>query len=132
MKKTAIFSLVCLVVGFLALALAQDVDPSQELAKAIERGKALFNDTSLGTSEMSCNSCHKAGGTEDSKMGDMNVPAWDNLKAQYPKYFAMAKRVMTLDQIVNVCLVQAMKGEALNWDSQKLTDLTAYCASVKK
>ena len=121
-----------LLAGFLAFALAQEVDTAKELAKAVERGQELFNDTSLGTSGMSCNSCHKAGGTEDNKMGEMDVPAWDNLSAKYPKYFGMAKRVLTLDQVVNICVTQAMKGEALAWDSQKLTDLTAYCASVKK
>jgi len=43
----------------------------------------------------------------------------------------MAKRVMTLDQVVNWCIVTPMKGKALKWDDQKLTDLTAYVASVK-
>ena len=56
----------------------------------------------------------------------------DNLAAKYPKYFMMAKRVMTLDQVVHFCVVNPLKGKALAWDDQKLTDLTAYIASVKK
>lgn len=132
MKKIGLYCFLVLFVGFLTAAISQDVDPDKELAKSVEKGQELFNDPSLGTSGMSCNSCHKAGGTEDNKMGDMNVPAWDNLSAKYPKYFGMAKRVLTLDQVVNICVTQAMKGEALVWDSKKLTDLTAYCASVKK
>lgn len=132
MKKIGMSCLLVLFVGFLAIVLAQEADPAKELAKAVERGQELFNDSSLGTSGMNCGSCHKAGGKEDNKMGEMSIPAWDNLTSKYPKYFPMAQRVLTLDQVVNICVTQAMKGEALGWDSQKLTDLTAFCASVKK
>ena len=107
------------------------VDPQAELQKSIERGKALFMDTALGTSGMSCNSCHTEGGTKPGKMGDMTIKPFDNVAANYPKYFAIGKRVMTLDQVINWCIVNPMKGKALSCDSQKLTDLTAYVASVK-
>jgi cytochrome c len=43
----------------------------------------------------------------------------------------MAKRVMTLEQVVQFCITNPLKGKPLVWDDQKLTDLTAYCASVK-
>ena len=107
------------------------MDPKVELEKSIERGKALFMDATLGTSGMSCNSCHPEGGTKEGKMGEKTIMPFDNLAAQYPKYFMMPKRVMTLDQVINWCIVKPMKGEALSWDSQKLTDLAAYVASVK-
>jgi cytochrome c len=48
----------------------------------------------------------------------------------YPRYWNNG-RVMTLDQVVNFCLVNPLQGDALEWDSQELTDLVAYCASVK-
>jgi len=107
-------------------------DPAAELAKSVANGKKLFTDTSLGTSGLTCNSCHAEGGTKEGKMGETVVPAWDNLAPQYPKYFKMAERVYTLDQVVQFCIVNPLKGKALAWDAQKLTDLTAYCASVKK
>jgi hypothetical protein len=44
----------------------------------------------------------------------------------------MAKKVMTLDQVNNWCIMNPLKGKPLAWDDQKLTDLTAYVASVKK
>ena len=94
-------------------------DPKAELAKSIEGGKALFNDKSLGTSGQTCNTCHPNGGN------------FDDLGCKYPKYWGMAKKVMTLSQVVNWCIVNPLKGKALAWDDQKLTDLTAYCASVK-
>jgi cytochrome c len=46
-------------------------------------------------------------------------------------YWPMAAKVMTLDQVVNFCITNPLKGEALAWDDQRLTDLVAYCASVK-
>ena len=137
MKKIAALIIIALFLGLCMFAYAQkemekkDVDPAAELAKSIENGKKLFYDKTLGKSDMSCNSCHMEGGTMAGKMGDMSVSAFDNLTADYPKYFGMAKRVMTLDQVVNWCIIMPMKGKALAWDDQKLTDLTAYCASVK-
>jgi len=138
MKKIAVFILIGLFLGFLVFIYAQKeetkkmgADPAKELAKSVENGKKLFFDKSLGTSGMTCNSCHVGGGTKEGKMGDMVVPPWDNLASKYPRYLEVAKRVFTLDQIVNVCVSQALKGDPLAWDSQKLTDLTAYCVSVK-
>ncbi|MFB0565810.1 MAG: c-type cytochrome [Candidatus Aminicenantaceae bacterium] len=137
MKKIAAFILIGLFLGFLVFVYAQQeakemkVDPTKELAKSIENGKKLFNDKSLGTSGMNCNSCHMEGGTKKGKMGEMVILPWSNLASQYPKYWGMAKRVVTLDQAVNICIANALKGKPLAWDDQKLTDLTAYCASVK-
>jgi cytochrome c len=108
-----------------------DVDPGAELMASIERGKALFNDTKLGTSGMSCSSCHVEGGTKDGKMGDMTIKAFHNMAVKYPKYFPMAKKVMTLDQVNNFCLVNPLKGEPFGWNDQRMADLTAYVASVK-
>ncbi len=139
MRKVTIVILIVLVLGFFVYAFAQkeeatkmEANPAAELAKSIANGKMLFSDTSLGTSGLTCNSCHAEGGTKEGKMGETIVPAWDNLAPKYPKYFKMAKRVYTLEQVVQFCIVNPLKGKALAWDSQKLTDLTAYCASVKK
>ncbi len=138
MKKVLVLSIIVLVCFLCMLAYTQKegeevakVDPKAELQKSVERGKALFNDAKLGTSGMTCNSCHAKGGTVDSKMGEMSMKAFDALNAKYPKYFGMAKRVMTLDQVINWCIKTPLKGEPLSWDDQKLTDLTAYVASVK-
>jgi cytochrome c len=43
----------------------------------------------------------------------------------------MASRVVTLDQMINWCIITPMKGTALAWDDQGLADLVAYVASVK-
>jgi len=108
--------------------------PGDELSTSIERGKVLFNDNTLGTSGMSCGTCHIEGGTKDNpqEMMGMKMDAFDNLGARYPQYVPMVGKVITLAGMVNFCIVNPLKGEALSWDDQKLVDLTAYCASVRK
>lgn len=140
MKTLAVLTVAILFLGFAIFVYAQKeiaqkttgIDPASELAKSIENGKKLFNDASLGTNGMSCNTCHLNGGaTEGMKMGGKALKVFDKLGCEYPKYFAGAKKVMTLDQVNDWCIVVPMKGTALAWDDQRLTDLTAYVASVK-
>lgn len=142
MKKIIALILMVLFLGLAVFAYAQeemkemkemDVDPAAELVKAVENGKTLFNDKTLGTSGMTCNSCHMEGGTKDNpeEMMGMKMDAFDNLGALYPQFVPMAGKVMTLAGMVNFCIVKPLGGEALAWDDQKLTDLTAYCASVE-
>jgi cytochrome c len=108
------------------------VDPKAELKASIERGRKLFGDAELGTSGLTCNSCHKDGGTKPGKMGDITVRAFRDLDDLYPGYWMMpgAEKVMTLDQVINFCITNPLKGEALAWDDQRLADLAAYCISV--
>jgi cytochrome c len=127
MKRAVV--LVCLLIlvsGALSLAGEKGADSKQELKQAIMRGKALFVDESLGTNGMSCNSCHVEGGTKPGKMGDMEIPPFTNVAKKYPMYFKMAEKVMTLDQVINWCILTPMEGKPLTWDDQRLTDLTAY------
>jgi cytochrome c len=138
MKRAILFVTILLVALAAVLALAQEKkemekkpDPAAEMKASIERGMKLFNDPELGTSGQTCNTCHMKGGTMPGEMGNMKIKAFDSLNAKYPMYWMMAKKVMTLDQVVNWCIMMPLKGEPLVWDDQKLTDLVAYCASVK-
>jgi cytochrome c len=141
MRKLVLLAVVVLVAAMVFVACAQEEkkpekepekqpDPAAELNASIERGKALFMDPKLGTSGQTCNTCHMEGGTVAGTMGDMDLKAFDALNTAYPKYWMMAKKVMTLDQVVNWCIVTPLKGEPLAWDDIRLTDLVAYCASV--
>jgi thiosulfate dehydrogenase len=136
MRKTMLVAALCVIVAVTMLSAqekkkAEMPDAHKELMAAVERGKALFGDTKLGTTGLSCNSCHMEGGTKPGKMGDKEVKAFMNVAASYPKYVGMAKKVITLDQIVNICITGPLKGEPLKWDDQRLADLSAYVASVK-
>ena len=92
-----------------------------ELEDSITRGHKLFADASLGTSGMSCNSCH-------TNMGKGDIPFTG--RAPFPKVFSMAKQMRTLDQTVQGCIMGAMKGNPLAWDDAKLTDLVTYVNSL--
>ena len=92
-----------------------------ELEDAIASGQKLFADASLGTNGKSCNSCHTS-------MGKGDIPF--NGRAPFPKVFSMAKKMRTLDQTVQGCIMGAMKGKALPWDDAKLTDLVTYINSL--
>jgi thiosulfate dehydrogenase len=140
MRKALALTLVMAMAFAVVTAFAQDEkaekkerDPEMEFKFAVKRGKALFNDPKLGTNSVSCNSCHRDGGTIDAIMGEMKVKAFDALNTQYPKYVSMGgqiDKVMTLDQMVNFCIVNPMGGKALAWDDQRLADLVAYCSFV--
>ena len=97
---------------------------------AIAMGRRLFKDSSLGTNGKSCNSCHINMGRSYKRgpMGAMNFFS----KEKYPRYFMMAKKVMSLDQIINTCVKMALKGKPLKWNDPKLTALNAYISSLRK
>ncbi len=145
MKKTVLIVLLCLVVAISVVAQekkegmkeeakkakGETADANKELMAAVERGKALFEDPALGTAGVSCGSCHMEGGTKPGKMGEMEIKPFMNVAASYPKYVGMAGKVITLDQIINICIKKPMKGTPLEWHDQRLADLAAYVASVK-
>jgi len=80
--------------------------------QALKYGKRLWKNKRLGTAGVSCASCHPKGA---------------NLKSKpYPRYINMPSDVVTLDQMINFCMVNPMKGEALKWNSKRLTALNAY------
>jgi cytochrome c len=88
-----------------------------DLEDARARGEKLFADASLGTSGMSCNSCHTKMGRGDKALTG---------RTPFPKVFSMTKRLMTLEEVVQGCLIGALKGSPLAWDDPRLTDLTLY------
>ena len=74
------------------------------------KGKALFNNPKLGngTAGVSCNTCHPNGkGLE--KAGDRT----------------------DLPQFINKCIVNALKGKAIDTKSADMGDLIAYIKTLK-
>lgn len=86
----------------LSLAMAAD-QPS------LERGKELFNSTSLGTNGKSCASCHAGGDKLEEAAG------FDQ------KQF---------EEIVNQCIVKALNGRALASGSSDLSSLVSYVRTL--
>lgn len=86
----------------------------------VEKGKALFNDPKFGggTTGKSCNSCHPDGkGLE---------------KAGKKKEFSiMGQKQKGLEEAVNFCIVNAMKGKAIDPKSEDMANIVAYIKSLK-
>lgn len=84
----------------------------RDSANLMEMGEKLWNNTKLGTSGMACGHCHADGA------GLKTGP--------FPKYITMADDILTLDQMINFCMINPMKGKPLPWNSEKMTALAAY------
>ncbi len=105
-------------------------DPKTELAKAIEKGKALFNDTKLGKTGTSCNSCHPGGDSSGGTVMGMEIPSLKGAAATFPKYKKPANGVIILSQMNNICIEMIMEGEPLKLDSDEAIALAAYVTSM--
>ncbi len=86
--------------------------PFVEESKLSAMGKRLWEDASIGSSGVSCATCHPSG------QGLYSEP--------YPKYIAMTKDFVTLDQMINFCMKNPMKGDYLPWNSREMTALASY------
>lgn len=84
-----------------------------------ERGKTLFNDVKAFGGTKACSECHpdgkgleKAGGKKEFKV--------------------MGKTQKSLEEAVNVCIVNASKGKAIDVKSDKMKDIVAYIKALGK
>jgi len=85
----------------------------------VEKGKALFNDPKLGTNGSTCGTCHPGGkGLEKSGAAD---------KKEWTTPGGVEK---SLEDAINMCITMALKGKALDKNSQEMQDLVAYIKSL--
>jgi hypothetical protein len=95
---------VIVVVSFVAFGIA--LAEHHDQAGTLDKGKAMFNDPKLGTIGKACNDCHQNGkGLEN----------------------AAAKQ--DLEQIVNGCITQGLKGKPLDVKSPEMQSLVSYIKS---
>jgi cytochrome c len=82
-----------------------------------DRGKAHFNAPSFAGGKIACNSCHPDGkGLETA--------------ATKKKLMTPAGPADSLEEAINLCIVNAAKGEAIDPDSARMKDLIAYIRSL--
>lgn len=82
-----------------------------------EKGKALFNDPAAFGGTTSCSTCHPEGkGLE--KAGTKK--AW----------ITPAGKTKTLEDAINLCIVNANRGKAIDVKSAQMKDLVAYIKSL--
>jgi len=83
--------------------------------EAADLGKKMWNDESLGTSGLACLSCHA-----DYEMLNMDR------NQNFPHFVKMTNDVVTLDQMINYCMINPMKGKQFEKNSKELTAMAAY------
>lgn len=84
--------------------------------KSLEKtAEKLWSYPRLGTTGASCATCH---------------PDGKGLKTEpFPRHVKMADDILTLDQMINFCVTNPMKGKPLQWNSMEMTALAAYVKS---
>ena len=84
-----------------------------------ERGKTMFNDPKFSGGTVACSSCHPDGkGLE--KAGSKK------------EWKTPAGATKTLEDAINLCIVNANKGKALDVKSDQMKDMVAYIKSLGK
>jgi len=83
--------------------------------QAASLGANMWKDESLGTSGMACLSCHA-----DHDL--LNLERNQN----FPHFVKMVGDVVSLDQMINYCMLNPMKGKQFEKNSKELTAMAAY------
>ncbi len=91
-------------------------EKAKDFKKLVALGKKLWNDEGLGKSGLSCMTCHE--GAESLKM-DKHMGMW-------PHQVKMADDIMTLDQMINFCMINPMETKPLDPNGVKMTAMAAY------
>ena len=82
----------------------------------VKKGKALFNDSSLGTSGKSCNSCHSGGKDIDGSKETFSI---------------LGSQQESIEDAVNFCIEMALSGKSLKKDSMQMEDMVSYLKTLK-
>jgi cytochrome c len=86
----------------------------EETDKVIRRGEMLWKDRQLGTNGQNCNQCHPSGAATHPET--------------FPKFKQQFRRVVTVQEFINWCIIAAMRGDSLEIGSEELTALEAFQA----
>jgi cytochrome c553 len=115
-KKMKIIKSALLSAATLCLAVSFAFAGAGDAAK----GKALFNDPNLGGAQggKSCGTCHPDGKGLEKVAGKKEF----NLGGKTHK---------SLEEVINMCVVNAIKGKALDPKSDQMKNLIAYINSLK-
>jgi len=83
--------------------------------EAVDMGRKMWHNDKLGTSGVACLSCH----------ADFDLLNLDK-RQNFPHYVKMVGDVVTLDQMINYCMLNPMAGKEFAQDSKELTAMAAY------
>jgi len=109
-KRTLLISALLVFAFSVTLAFAEN-------HTAEERGKALFNNPAFAGGKKSCNTCHPNGGGLEGA-------------GAKTKFTIMGGDQKSLEEAVNVCIVNANKGNAIDVDSTEMQEMVSYIKSL--
>lgn len=94
-------------------------------SKLLAKGEKLWNTESLGNSGQTCMGCH-----------DDYENFEETASKPFPHFVSMPKDIVTLDQMINFCILNPMDGKMINANSLEMTAMSAffneYIKSYKK
>lgn len=96
----------------------------EALKKAVENGRKLFGDKTLGTKGKACAKCH-----EDPERPKLSLAARANT---YPKWDRREGKVITLGQKINQMIVRMLKGKAEVLGSERLVAIEAHLMKISR
>ena len=109
-KSTLLAAAIFLFASALTLAFAQQ-------SSQVEKGRVLFNDPAFAGGKKSCNSCHPDGkGLEQAGMKT--------------RFSIMGLEQNSLEEAINVCIVNANKGNAIDVNSAEMQEMVSYIKSL--
>lgn len=91
-------------------------------SKLLSLGEKLWNDESLSTNGQSCLGCHS----------EYDLFNEDTVVKSYPHYVNMPKDIVTLDQMINFCMINPMESKMLNASSIEMTAMSAFFQEYMK
>ncbi len=98
----------------------QDNEKDNPGLKYVTEGATLWGQKA-GKAGKTCAQCH---GTPSLSMGEVG--------ARYPQYYAPLKRLINLEQRINLCRKDYQKAERFEYESRELLALTAFVRSQAK
>ncbi|MBF0289161.1 MAG: hypothetical protein HQM14_15185 [SAR324 cluster bacterium] len=100
------------------------MSPYKKKSDAIAAGNKLFHNTNLsGSKALSCSVCHNPASKENLDL---------TTSKPWPHYVKMGGGIISLDQIIQICMVKPMQSTAFKWDDPELVALGAYVNSLRK
>ena len=115
MKKKTVF---IIIISTLTLPLVFTLAVAEHLSPA-EKGKILFNNPEFAGGKRSCNSCHPNGrGLEDA--------------GTKSSFAILGGRQASLEEAINMCIVNANKGDVLKVLATEMQELVSYIKSLGK
>ncbi|MCI0495458.1 hypothetical protein L0Z72_10670 [candidate division KSB1 bacterium] len=98
----------------------------------VENGRLAFSDTTIGSNGMSCQNCHQKGGEINHNLKEKLPPSLAGSSGTFPRYSFEIGRVITLEQQVNYCIENYLKGSSLPLDDKTIVALCSYLTALSE